>query len=76
MSSVLQFTAIWAAGVISFGAQSVSFGMLVASTLAPWGTIQGSRGTSEHKEILGSRLGFLLILRGSGIAFCEFVATV
>ena len=34
----------------SFGAQNVSFGMLVAPTLARWGTIKRSSGTLEHKK--------------------------
>ena len=40
MSRVLLFTVIWAANLPSFGAQTLPFGMLVASTLAPWGTIE------------------------------------
>ena len=36
--------------VVSFGAQNIPFGMPVASTLAPWGTIERSRGTSKHKK--------------------------
>ena len=50
MSCVLQLTVILSADVVSFGAQNVSSGMLVASTLAPWGTIERSRGTWEHKK--------------------------
>ena len=30
--------------------RSVSSGMLVASALAPWGTIEPYRGTSDHKK--------------------------
>ena len=44
MSRVLQLTAIWGADVVSLRAQNMSFGMLLASTLAPWGTIQRSKG--------------------------------
>ena len=29
---------------------NMSFGMLAASTLPPWGTIERSRGTSDHKS--------------------------
>ena len=36
--------------VASFGDQSVSSGMIVASTLALGGTIERSRVTSEHKK--------------------------
>ena len=36
--------------VVSFGAEHVSFGMLVASGSTPWGTIERSRLTSEHKK--------------------------
>ena len=49
MSRVLQSTEILGAEVVSFLAQNVSFGMPGASTSAPWGTIERSRGTSEHK---------------------------
>ena len=35
---------------VQFGAQNVSFGMLVASNLAPWGTIERFSGTREHKK--------------------------
>ena len=49
-SRVLQCTVIWGADVVSFGAENVSFGMLVASILASWGIIERSRGTSEHKK--------------------------
>ena len=37
---------IWGAAVV----RNVLFGMLVASTLAPWGTIKPSRRTSEHEK--------------------------
>ena len=40
----------WGADVVKFGAQNVSFGMLVASTLVPRGTIERFRGTWEHKK--------------------------
>ena len=35
---------------VSIGTQNVSFGMPVAPTLAPWGTIERSRGLLEHKN--------------------------
>ena len=38
------------ADVVSFSAQNVSFGMLVASSLTPWGTTERFRGTGEHKK--------------------------
>ena len=41
---------ILGADVISFVAQNVSFGMLVASTLEPWGTIERFGGTWAHKR--------------------------
>ena len=41
---------IWEADVVIFGARNMSFGMPVASALAPWGTIERSRGTWEHKK--------------------------
>ena len=49
MSLVFQLTLIWGVDVGSFGAQHVLFGMPVASTFSPWGTIERSRGTWEHK---------------------------
>ena len=36
--------------VVSFGSPNVSFGMLGAFNLAPWGTITRFRGTWEHKK--------------------------
>ena len=54
MSGVLQFTVIWGADVVSFGAQNVSFGMLVAPNLAPWGPSSDAGGLgSTRKEALG-----------------------
>ena len=50
MSRVFQFAMILGADAVSFGAQDVSFGMLAASTLAPCGIIERSRGTSEHAK--------------------------
>ena len=44
-----QFTVFWGADVVNFGARKVSFGMPVASTLAPWVTLERSRGTWEHE---------------------------
>ena len=54
------------ADVFHSAAQNMSFGMPVASTLAPAGSIERSRGTWEHErmETLGARLGFLTILGG------------
>ena len=50
---------------VKVGAQNVSFGMLVAPNLAPWGTSSDAGGLgSTRKETLGSRLGFLSILEG------------
>ena len=51
--------------------KNMSFGMLVAPTLAQ-GTIEGPRGTLELKnETLGSGLGFLSISEDSGPTFSE-----
>ena len=50
MSRVLQLTVIWGADIVSLVPQNVSFGMPVASTLAPWGIIERCRGTWEHKN--------------------------
>ena len=50
MPHFLHFTVIWGAGDVSFGVQNVSFGILVASTLAPCGIIERSRGTWDHKK--------------------------
>ena len=41
---------IFGAAVFSFGAQNVSFSMLVASNLTPWGIIERFRGTWEHEK--------------------------
>ena len=41
---------IWGADVVSFGVQNVSSSMPVASTLAPWGIFERSRGIWEHKN--------------------------
>ena len=51
MSHVLQSMVVLGADVFNFGAQDVSFGILVASTLTHSGTIEQSRGTSEHKKV-------------------------
>ena len=65
MLRVLKFMVIWGVDVVSFGARSVSFGMLVASNLASWWAIERSRGTLEHRKgDLGSKLEFLPILGG------------
>ena len=47
---VLQSVVIFGVDVVSLGAKNVSFGMLVASNLIPWGTIDRFRGTWEHKN--------------------------
>ena len=49
-SRVFQFPVILGTDVVSFGPENVSFGTLVASALATWGTIERSQGTSEHKK--------------------------
>ena len=44
----------WGADVVQFGAQNVSFGMLVAPNLAPWGPSSDAGGLgSTRKETLG-----------------------
>ena len=50
MSHVLQFTVIWSADVVKFGARNVSFGMLVASLWHLGGPLSPSRRTSEHRK--------------------------
>ena len=46
--------------------RNVSFGMLVASSMIPWGPSSGSGGLgSTRRETLWSRFGFLSILDGS-----------
>ena len=53
-SRVLQFPLNWGADVVKFGAQNVSFGMLVAPNLAPWGPSSDAGGLgSTRKETLG-----------------------
>ena len=60
-----QFTVNWGADVVQFGAQNVSFGMLVALNLAPWGPSSDAGGLGSHgRRPWGSRLGFLSILEG------------
>ena len=60
MSSVLQFAVIWGADVVSFGVQNLLFGILVASTLAPLGSI-------EIQEDFGAQAG-----RPWGPGFIDF----
>ena len=49
-----QFSVNWGADSVKFGAQNVSFGMLVAPTLAPWGPSRDAGGLgSTRKEIFG-----------------------
>ena len=65
-----QFTVIWGADLVSFGAQNVSFGMPFASTLAPCGIIERSRGTWEHKKGDFAVQAWITVdLRYSGTAF-------
>ena len=45
----LPFTMILGAEVVNFGPQNVSFGMLAASTLAPWGIIERSVALRTHE---------------------------
>ena len=53
-SRVFQFTVNWGADVVKFGAQNVSFSMLVASNMAPWGPSSDAGGLgSTRKETLG-----------------------
>ena len=49
MSRVLRLTVISGADGVSFSSQTVSFGMLVVPTLAPWGTI-GQFGGQEGRR--------------------------
>ena len=64
-SCVFQFSANWSADSVKFRAQNVSFGMLVAPNLAPWGPSSDAGGLgSTRKETLGFRLGFLSIWEG------------
>ena len=65
MSRILQFLVIWGADVVSFGAQNMSCGMPVVSTLTPWRQSNDPRELgSTRRRTLGSGLGFLLILNG------------
>ena len=50
ISGVLQFIVAVGANVLSFGVQTFFFCILVASTLAPLGTIERFRETLEHKK--------------------------
>ena len=47
---IFQITLILETDIVTFGAQNQSFGMLCASTLAPWGTMGRSRGTWGLKK--------------------------
>ena len=53
----------FSADVVSIGAQNMSFGMFLASNLAPWGTSERFRGTWQHKK---RDLGV------PGLDFCRF----
>ena len=50
LSRVIQSTVIFGAVVVSFGNQNLSFGMLFASSLTLWGTIERFRGARDHKK--------------------------
>ena len=50
LSRVLQLTVFSRADVVSFGARNVSSHMPAAPTLAPWWTIERTRGTWKHKK--------------------------
>ena len=63
VSRFLQVAVILGGDVVILGAPNLSFGMPVASSTAPWGIIEPSRGTWEHKKgDCGPRLGFLSIV--------------
>ena len=64
----------WGADVVEFGAQSVSFGMLVAPNLAPWGPSSDAGGLgSTQKETLGVQAWISIDLgRISGPPFRRF----
>ena len=68
----------WGADVVKFGAQNVSFGMLVASNLAPWGPSSDAGGLgSTRKDALGFQAWISIDLgRISGPPFGRFWPTL
>ena len=68
----------WGADVVKFGAQNVSFGMLVASNLAPWGPSSDAGGLgSTRKETLGFQAWISIDFgRISGLPFERFWPTL
>ena len=50
LANVLQISSISDADISICGVRKLSFGMLGASTSAPWGTIERSRFTWGHKK--------------------------
>ena len=61
------------ADFVKFGAQNVSFVMLVAPNLAPWGPSSDAGGLgSTRKETLGFRAWTLSILGDSEAAISKF----
>ena len=63
------------ADVVKFGAHNVSFGMLVAPNLAPWGpsSVAGGLGRTQ-KEIGGPGLDFFRFWKDFGVAIWTFLA--
>ena len=68
----------WGADVVKFGAQNVSFGMLVAPNLAPWGPSSDAGGLgSTRKEALGFQAWISIDFGGiSGPPFERFWPTL
>ena len=73
-SRVLQFPLNWGADVVKFGAQNVSFGMLVEPNLAPRGPSSDAWGLgSKRKETLGVQAWISIDFgRNSGPPFGRF----
>ena len=73
-SRVFQFSVNWGADVVKFGAQNVSFSMVVASNLAPWGPSSDAGGLgSTRKETLGFQVWISIDFgRISGLPFGIF----
>ena len=70
---VLQFIVLLVADVGSLGVQNVSFGMPVASTLAPLGSMDRSRGVWEQKKgDLGVQASPRLRALGQVMVICWF----
>ena len=69
----------WGADVVKFGAQNVSFSMLVASTLAPWGPSSdaGGLGSTRKETTLGFQAWISIDLGGiPGPPFGSFWPTL